>query len=169
MQQLITWQFASAEWEDEREDRLSNIDSISSGSQILEMTCHHFCSILFVTSESLGPAQIEGKDISLESEEARITGSHFSSCLPQLRASMFVYIFVPFLLLCLIFLEFSLGSQSTGHHAHFMSLVWVYSFQLRNFEGKVFKIYRKLGKIPQSQNFNKILISEQCVPRAGCH
>ena len=124
MQQLIMWHFASAEWEDEREDRLSNIDSRSPGSQILEMTCHPFCCILFVKSELLGPAQIEGKEISVESEEARIPGSHCSSCLPQLHTSMFVYIFVPFLLLCLVPWNFLLlGGQSTGHYAHFVSLV----------------------------------------------
>lgn len=82
-QQLITWHFASSQWESEREeDRLNDMESRSFCSQTLEMTCHHFCYVLFVTSESLGPAQIERKEISLEYQEARITGSHFRGCLP---------------------------------------------------------------------------------------
>lgn len=87
------------------------------------MTCHHFCSILFVTSESLGPAEIEGKEISLESEEARITGSQFSSCLPQLHTSMFVILSHSFYSVLFSWNFSPLGGQSTGHHAHFVSLV----------------------------------------------
>lgn len=43
IQQLITWHFASSEWENEREQyRLSNFVA-----KILEMACHHFCHILY--------------------------------------------------------------------------------------------------------------------------
>lgn len=133
IQPLNTWNLALAEWESEREqETLSHTETKSFSSHLLDMTYHDFCSILFVGIESLGPAQIEEKEISLEYREAGITGSHFRSHLSQ-QIPPYLHKVLSLLSLCLVFLEFStVEGQSSGHHVPFLSLA-CYSWQLSHF------------------------------------
>lgn len=64
--QLTTWQLDSSKWAIRaRERECKQDESHSLYNIIIEVTLHHFCHILFLRSQSLGPVYIQGKEISL--------------------------------------------------------------------------------------------------------